>query len=177
MSANDDDNAPLDFTFTPYNYKDSSWYEHRELGQPDDPYNKNCKKIPKSDPRYAQYLDIGRQLCDQLEKDILTNEDDGWTFVQDKDVCFFEIFFFVFFLECAFQGVVTHKKENEGSSILTFKGCTIIPTTPEILRLWLIQVSFFSPLIFYFSLNLGVVDGPTFLLGSHICWRLLRTGG
>jgi hypothetical protein len=86
--------------------------------------------IQKGNAKYEEYVGIGRQLCDQLEKDILTNENDGWVFVQDKD------------------GVVTHRKENEGSSILTFKGCTIIPTTPEILRLWLIQMdqrSFWDP--------------------------------
>jgi hypothetical protein len=124
------DDGPIDFTFTPYDHQDNTWYINRELGQPDDPYNLNCKKIPKEDPKYSEYISIGQELCDQLEKDILTNEDDGWVFVQDKD------------------GVVTHRKENEGSSILTFKGCTVIPTTPEILRLWLIQMdqrSFWDP--------------------------------
>lgn len=83
------DDGPLDFTFTPYDYQDNTWYINRELGQPDDPYNLNCKKIPKEDPKYSEYIGIGQQLCDQLEKDILTNEDDGWVLVQDKDVWFF----------------------------------------------------------------------------------------
>uniref|UniRef100_A0A7S4U807 START domain-containing protein n=1 Tax=Paramoeba aestuarina TaxID=180227 RepID=A0A7S4U807_9EUKA len=113
---------PLDFTFKKVDDKDTTWYARRELGHPDDPYNKNCKKVSKDDPQYKEWLKIGADLCDQLEKDILQDEGDGWVFLADTD------------------GVVSHRKENEGSNILTFKGCTVIPSTAEIIRLFLIQM-------------------------------------
>eukprot|EP00211_Chloroparvula_japonica_P005931 CAMPEP_0119143776 /NCGR_PEP_ID=MMETSP1310-20130426/34820_1 /TAXON_ID=464262 /ORGANISM="Genus nov. species nov., Strain RCC2339" /LENGTH=357 /DNA_ID=CAMNT_0007135439 /DNA_START=84 /DNA_END=1157 /DNA_ORIENTATION=+ len=112
----------IDFTFKRPDHTDQSWYDSREIGHPDDPYNKNCRKLEKSDPRYEKYLDIGRRLCDELEKDATTGEEDGWILVQEKD------------------GVTTHKKENEGDALLTFRGFTVIPSTPEIIRLWLIQL-------------------------------------
>eukprot|EP00008_Paramoeba_atlantica_P008432 CAMPEP_0201484346 /NCGR_PEP_ID=MMETSP0151_2-20130828/8536_1 /ASSEMBLY_ACC=CAM_ASM_000257 /TAXON_ID=200890 /ORGANISM="Paramoeba atlantica, Strain 621/1 / CCAP 1560/9" /LENGTH=362 /DNA_ID=CAMNT_0047867977 /DNA_START=123 /DNA_END=1211 /DNA_ORIENTATION=- len=127
----------LDFTFVPHDPTDTKWYENRELGQPDDPYNKNCKNIPKENPLYAEYISIGQQLCDQLETDILTNEDEGWIFMSESD------------------GVTVHKKENEGSSILTFKGSTVIPSTPEMIRLWLIQT------------DQRIYWDPTFVQGTY----------
>jgi hypothetical protein len=114
--------TPLDFTFKKVDAKDTTWFDRRELGHPDDPYNKNCKKISKDDPQYAEWVKIAGDLTDQLEKDILQDEGDGWVLLGDSD------------------GVVSHKKENEGSNILTFKGCTIIPSTAEIIRLFLIQM-------------------------------------
>ena len=32
------------------------------------------------------------------------------------------------------QGVVTHKKENEGDQLLTFRGVTVMPSTPEMMQ-------------------------------------------
>jgi hypothetical protein len=120
----------IDFTFTVPDHTDTTWFATRELGAPDDPYNANCKKIPKDSPLYAEYVEMAKQLIDELEKDSKTDEKDGWIFVQEKN------------------GVTTHKKENDGDQLLTFRGVTVMQSTPEIIRLWLIQMdqrSFWDP--------------------------------
>tara|TARA_R110002050_G_scaffold127656_2_gene248645 strand:- start:988 stop:1227 length:240 start_codon:yes stop_codon:yes gene_type:complete len=78
--------ADIDFTYKVPDHTDTTWYARRELGAPDDPYNANCKKIPKDDPKYAEYVDLAVQLIDELDKDAKTGEAEGWIFVQEKDV-------------------------------------------------------------------------------------------
>ena len=98
--------APLDFTFKKVDAKDTTWYARRELGHPDDPYNKDCKKLNKDDPQYSEWLKIGADLTNQLEKDILQDEGDGWVLLGDKDVCNFFFFFFFFFFVVVVVNVV-----------------------------------------------------------------------
>jgi len=103
-------------TFDP---ADHSWWQWREMGSPDDPYNQIPKLSPE-DSLYKEYLDITEAGYQSILKDY--DADEGWVFWKEQD------------------GITIHSKDHPDDPVRCFRGKGIIPATAEVLRLHLVQV-------------------------------------
>jgi hypothetical protein len=98
---------------------DHSWWQWREMGSPDDPYNQIPKMSPE-DPQYAEYLATTEAGYEAILKE--AESDDGWVFWKEE------------------EGIKIHSKDHPDDPVRCFRGKGIIPATAEVLRLHLVQV-------------------------------------
>jgi hypothetical protein len=101
-----------------FDNKDVTWWPHREMGTPDDPYNK-IPKLQPSDPLYDEYMEQAEKNFDTMLKDF---ESDNWDFYQDEN------------------GVRVDVRDSPDNPIRSFRGAAIINATAEVIRLHLVQI-------------------------------------
>eukprot|EP01088_Endostelium_zonatum_P012146 TRINITY_DN26324_c0_g1_i1.p1 TRINITY_DN26324_c0_g1~~TRINITY_DN26324_c0_g1_i1.p1 ORF type:complete len:368 (+),score=68.07 TRINITY_DN26324_c0_g1_i1:31-1104(+) len=104
---------------TRFDPKDHTWWQRREMGSPDDPYN-NTPKIPKEDPLWKEYVEGVEDSISLLYKEANTTE--GWT------------------KESIIDGIKVSHKDVKDSSVRCFKGVGIVNSTAEVIRLHLVQI-------------------------------------
>lgn len=99
--------------------KDKSWWDKREMGSSDDPYNQ-IPTLKEDDALYADYVKQAQECFAHLQKEGLSDE--GWTSSGEKD------------------GIKVYYKDLPDSAIRHFKGVGIVKATAEVLRLHLVQL-------------------------------------
>jgi len=107
--------------YTEFDPTDVSWWEYREMGSPDDPYNQ-IPVLEEGSEQYNEYLSIAQNSFDQLLEE--ANNDDGWVLTRVDEE----------------KGVKIESKYLEDDPIRRFRGSGIINTTAEVLRLHLVQL-------------------------------------
>ncbi len=74
---------PLASLLQEFDPRDPSWWEFREMGSPDDPYN-NIPKLSPEDPLYKEYVDIAENGFETILKEYESDED--WVFCKEEEV-------------------------------------------------------------------------------------------
>jgi len=105
--------------YAKFDIKDTTWWTHREMGTPDDPYNQ-IPKLQPSDPLYDEYIEIAEKNFDILLQEY--EKDEGWEFFKDE------------------LGVVVHVRDLPDNPIRAFRGAGIVNATAEVIRLHLVQI-------------------------------------
>jgi len=105
--------------YAPFDWKSTKWWEGREMGSPDDPYNK-IPKLEPSDPSYNDFLEMAEKGFESMYKEF--NLDEGWVDYGEVD------------------GIRVHSKDIPNEPIRCFRGKGIIHATAEVIRLHLVQL-------------------------------------
>ncbi|KAL6046317.1 START domain containing protein [Balamuthia mandrillaris] len=102
-----------------YDPFDVSWWDHREMGSPDDPYNA-IPKLSKEDELYTKYVDLVNEGYGVMRKEYESEE--GWVYCKETN------------------GVKVWCKDIPDDPVRCFRGTGIVNATPEVLRLHLVQM-------------------------------------
>jgi len=107
------------FNASEYDPYDTSWWDKRDMGRKDDPYN-NIPSFSPDSADYKKYIKLAKNQYKILLQEAESGE--GWSFLREE------------------QNVLIHSKSYQNSAITCFRGKGVINTTPEILRLHLAQI-------------------------------------
>jgi len=107
------------FAYTPFDIRDISWWQKRELGSPDDPYNQ-IPKLKPSDPEYDEYIETAERNFDSLLQEYENEE--GWNLSKEEN------------------NVRVEWKALPQDEIYCCRGSGIIRATAEVIRLHLVQI-------------------------------------
>eukprot|EP01089_Gocevia_fonbrunei_P018888 TRINITY_DN64_c0_g1_i1.p1 TRINITY_DN64_c0_g1~~TRINITY_DN64_c0_g1_i1.p1 ORF type:complete len:357 (-),score=101.81 TRINITY_DN64_c0_g1_i1:41-1111(-) len=105
--------------FHAFDPKDKTWWERREMGSPDDPYNQ-IPQIEEGSDIHKEYIQIAEDAIEHCYKESCTEE--GWTANGETN------------------GIKISYKDLPDSPIRCFKGVGVIKATAEVLRLHLVQI-------------------------------------
>lgn len=107
------------------NPTDTSWWPHREVGAPDDPYNQ-IPFLTRDDPLHDPYMEVSKEAIKLLHQEAYSDE--GWLFDgEERDVEMYSKY-------------MTKGEGDEQVEVMCFRGRGVCAVSPEIMRLQCIQL-------------------------------------
>jgi len=131
---------PAPTKYSKFDIKDTSWWQFKEMGSPDDPYN-NIPKIKPTDREYDEYVEMAETTFDSMLKEY--EKEEGWIFSKED------------------RGIKIEYKDELDDPIRCFRGSGIMYATPEVIRLHLVQIDlrhFWDPMFLGGSFHYEVTD-------------------